>query len=90
MLALWHPNAWPLREDEDDDERCYGKVACIRIERQGEFGSGPDMSRTQTRLPLRPSTNMSHTTYVKHGLHTLATLPGTQTIGTGIRPVQAS
>ena len=46
--------------------RCYGKVACIRIERQGEFGSGPDMSRTQTRLPLRPSTNMSHTTYVKH------------------------
>ena len=24
------------------------------------------MSRTQTRLPLRPSTNMSHTTYVKH------------------------
>ena len=42
------------------------KKACIRIERQGEFGSGPDMSRTQTRLPLRPSTNMSHTTHMKH------------------------
>ena len=53
-------------EDEDDDERCYGKVACIRIERQGEFGLSPDLFRIQTRLPLRPSTNMSHTTYVKH------------------------
>ena len=26
----------------------------------------PDLFRIQTRLPLRPSTNMSHTTYVKH------------------------
>ena len=45
---------------------CCGKVACIRIERQGEFGLSPDLFRIQTRLPLRPSTNMSHTTYVKH------------------------
>ena len=59
-------NAEPLERMSVMKRECCGKVACIRIERQGEFELNPDLFRIQTRLPLRPSTNMSHTTYVKH------------------------
>ena len=59
-------NAEPLEKMSVMKRECCGRIACIRIGRQGEFGLSPDVSRTQTRLPLRPSTNMSHTTYVKH------------------------
>ena len=59
-------NAEPLERMSVMKRECCGRIACIRIGRQGEFGLSPDMSRIQTRLPLRPSTNMSHTTYVKH------------------------